>query len=317
MKIYLVLTAILIILMMLLPSVLTAGSDASTQPELSQQNEVKSSENISVLRVSSGKVENITVKEYVIGAVACEMPASFNEEALKAQAVASYTYMMWILGNSDNPGNEISNITDSSDNHQGYLNKDEMKEKWGDKFDFYYNKIEQAVSLVEGRYLSYNGSPALTVFHGLSAGTTNSSEDVWGNALPYLACVSAPGDKLSSDIDSTVSYTAEEFTEICKKEGISVCEIGESVCSDSGYVNSVTIGEKVLDGTEMSRMFNLRSPNFTIEEKENEIIFHVKGKGHGIGMSQYSADFMARQGSSYKEILAHFYPGTTVENTSA
>lgn len=319
MKLYLILATVLILVMIVFPLSLNVSQnninnqeyDLTTEEAPDIKDEAKST--VNVLRVSSGKVESTSVNDYIIGAVACEMPASFNEEALKAQAVACYTYLQWILENSDNPSDEYSDISDSSATHQGYLNKEEMKEKWGNKFEFYYNKIQKAVQSVEGEYLCYNGSPILSVFHALSSGMTNSSEDVWGDAIPYLASVSAPGDRLSSDIDSTVNYTKEEFEEICRKNGITSFTIKDTVCSDSGYVKSITIGNKNLTGTDICRLFSLKSPVFEIEESEDGIIFHVKGKGHGIGMSQYSADFMARQGSSYEEILLHFYTGATIE----
>ncbi len=317
MKIYMILATVLMTVLIVFPLTSAVRQDSDTGSEITNAHyasETTEKETVNVLRVSSGKVESATVTDYIIGAVACEMPASFDEEALKAQAVASFTYFKWILANSDNPNNEFGDITDSSSTHQGYLNKQEMMDKWGDKFDYYYEKIKSAVNSVEGEYLCYNGSPVLSVFHALSSGMTNSSEDVWGDTLPYLVSVNAPGDKLSSDIDSTVNYTKVEFEKICRKEGITSFTIGESVISDSGYVKSITIGDKKLNGTEMCRIFSLKSPVFEIEESDDEILFHVKGKGHGIGMSQYSADFMARQGSDYKEILAHFYAGTTIKN---
>ncbi len=274
---------------------------------------------VRVLQVSTGKVLNLDMTEYLIGAVAGEMPASFSDEALKAQAVACYTYVKWIMHNSDNAPNEFSDISDDSSIHQGYMSKEQLEERWGNKYNKYYSKIEKAVNSVKNEYISYNGEPILAVFHGLSAGQTNSSEDVWANSYPYLVSVDAPGDKLSADLISLNSFTYGEFTALAKEKiGISDDSVSQSdpitviSSTDSGYVKEAKIGDKTLSGTDIRSAFSLKSPNFEIEATDSEIIFTVYGKGHGLGMSQYSADFMARQGSDYKEILLHFYPGTQI-----
>ena len=272
---------------------------------------------VRVLQVSSGNVLSMNITEYLIGAVASEMPASFSNEALKAQAVACYTYLKWIMANADNAPNEFSDISDDSTAHQGFLTKEQMKERWGSKFDTYYNKIKLAVQSVEKEYISYENEPVLALFHGLSAGYTADSKDILEQSLPYIVSVEAPGDKLSSDFISENSFSQEEFTAIITKHGISTeknskQKIKITSASDTGYVTEVRIGDKTLSGTDIRSIFSLKSTNFTVESDGSEIKFTVYGKGHGLGMSQNSADFMARQGYGYKEILAHFYPGTKI-----
>ncbi len=272
---------------------------------------------VRVLLTSSNRIIETDITEYLIGAVASEMPASFSDEALKAQAVASYTYFKWILTNSDNAPEALWDISDDSGTHQGFLTKELMKESWGGKFDTYYGKIKKAVESVEKEYLAYENEPILAAFHGISSGMTSDSKDVWGNALPYLVSVDAPGDKLSADLVSVNTFTYDElYTLIGSLEGVSVEGIDKKnliriiSASKSGYVTKVAVGNGTLSGTELKALLSLKSPNFTVKATESKIEFTVYGKGHGLGMSQYSADFMARQGYSYSEILDHFYPGT-------
>ena len=275
-----------------------------------------SADSVRVLQTSSGNVLNLGLTEYLIGVVASEMPASFNSEALKAQAVASYTYLEWIMNNSDNPENALSDISDNSNTHQGFMTKNEMEQRWGKKYTNYYKKIKEAVESVSGELLVYENEPISAVFHGLSYGKTNSSENIWGEPLPYLVSVEAPGDKLSADLVSTVTLTKQEFLNAIKnKVDINNIEDKLIVVEDEtydGFVKYVKIGNKSFSATDARNFFSLKSPNFTVEADKKSVVFTVYGKGHGLGMSQYSADFMARQGSDYKEILLHFYPGASL-----
>jgi len=324
MKIYAILSLIVFLFLALFPLVCFIDSDkvngqenTTSQAYEAQKKKTEIKEDtITVLRASSGKTEQVDMTDYLIGAVANEMPASFHIEALKAQAVACHTYALWILKNADNPGSEFGDISDSSGKHQGYLNKSEMKEKWGDSYEKYYNRISDAVKEVKEEYLEYNGEPILAVFHALSSGTTSDCEDVWGDEIPYLKSVPAPGDKLSAQLDSEEKFTGEELME---KLGIKEEKnklISDFKTADSGYVTKIIIGDKSYTGREIRRLLDLRSPNFTYKQNKDNYVFSVKGKGHGVGMSQYSADFMARQGSSYKEILSHFYNGAEIKKVS-
>lgn len=271
---------------------------------------------IRVLQVSSSRILETDVTEYLIGAVASEMPASFNEEALKAQAVASYTYLKWILLNSDNTSSGLWDISDDSNTHQGFLSKEQMKERWGEKYDTYYSKLKRIVEETENEYIAYENEPVLAVFHAVSSGSTSDSKDVWGNSLPYLISVDAPGDKLSPDLISANTFTYGELSALFEDAGISAEGIEKkdwikiTSSSESGYVKEARIGNSTMSGTELKALLKLKSPCFTVKATDSKVEFTVYGKGHGLGMSQYSADFMARQGYSYQEILEHFYPGT-------
>lgn len=270
------------------------------------------SDSVRVFLSQTSQVSDESLKDYLIGAVAGEMPASYHEEALKAQAVACCSYLNWLKKNADNPDYDITN---DSSRHQSYLTKEQMKEKWGDKFDSCYEKIASAVSSVYGEALYYKNEPALTVFHAISPGSTHNSRDVWQEDIPYLVSVSAPGDTLSPDIDSQRVFTQQELSALLgQEEGQEL--LGEIKVCDTGYVTEICLGEKRLSGTEAASLLSLRSPTFTAEYINQKYIFTVRGYGHGLGMSQYSADYMARQGSSYEEILTHFYKGCKIKRTA-
>ncbi len=318
MKNYFIMTSVIVLLLLFTPLITltnkTLKSNTESKTIISTTDE-SDSRSIEVIRVNSDKTEEINIKDYIIGSVAYEMPASFHAEALKAQAVACYTYAKY-MQNKD-----VGTITDDSKKHQGYLSDEELKEKWGEKYSLYYSKIESAVEQVLGQYLTYNGEPILAAYHALSAGETNSSYDNWNEDLPYLISVSAPGDKLSENADTTVTYTDDEFIKLLKNtDGITVPEkcdsdtIADIKHNKNGYVIQLTVENMKLTGSQAREIFGLNSTNFTYEFEKGAHIFKVKGKGHGVGMSQYSADFMARQGSDYKEILAHFYQNTVLES---
>lgn len=311
MKTNLILTLILFLMMLFFPFIALLNSNEVNNNSEATAKEL-SSETVSVLSSATGKVTEMNIKDYVFGAVCAEMPASFHEEAIKAQAVVCYTYMKWIKENADNAASINADITDSAATHQAFVTVDELKEKWGTSYNIYYQKVKDAVESVLFEYLVYENETAMTVFHALSPSRTHSAEEVWNSALPYLQSVTAPGDKLSPDYSETVALTLSDFLSAFEdaEEG-DINEIIDSAKEDSdGLITELSFGEKILSKTDIRSAFSLNSPYFSIRKEDDSLVFTVYGKGHGIGMSQYSADYMARQGSSYKEILSHFYKDT-------
>ncbi len=282
----------------------TVSVEQSTQTSAEQ-----SAETVSVKVSATGKTEEMSAEEYVYGAVCAEMPASFHYEALKAQAVACYTYMKWLKENADNISPFKADITDSSAIHQAFITEEELKEKWGSSYHIYSEKVKEAVKSVMNEYLAYNGETAMTVFHGLSPGVTKSSAEVWKSDLPYLRSVTAPGDKLSPDFTSVVTLSEDDFAKPFGKADADAL-IKSAKKDTEGYISEISYNNKTLSATDLRSAYALKSPFFSIDKTDDGIVFTVYGKGHGVGMSQYSADYMARQGSTYKEILAHFYKGT-------
>lgn len=293
------------------------SEDENTETADMQENE----DYISVMSSSTGRIEKIGMREYVIGCVAAEMSALYHTEALKAQAVACYTYAKKTCEqNEKHKDSDLgdADITDSSDSHQGYLNEKKRKEKWGEKFEEYEAKIESAVDEVFGSYLTYDGETALAVYHAISAGSTQSAETLWDSEIPYLTSVESPGDKLSPDYISKSSFTESEFKKAAKECGVKLIGnaenwLGEIQQADSGYVTSVSLGNQNVAASKIRESFKLRSLCFDIEYSGEEFVFTCYGYGHGAGMSQYGADYMARQGSTWQEILMHYYPGTEIK----
>lgn len=277
------------------------ASDSSKE-SITQQNSVR------VMSSDNGFIKEVELKEYLIGCVAGEMPATYHAEALKAQAVASYTYMKYV-SLRDNELLGGADISDDSSVHQSYLNIEGRTEKWKDNFDKYEEIVSDAVSEVLYSYLTYNNEPAMCVYHHLNSGMTKSAESVWGERYEYLVEVTSNGDKLSPQFNSEKKITVEDYKKILTENGASDNGIlvGENKSKDE---NEIILLDKTFSKEDVRDMFSLKSADFDIKVKEDNIIFTCRGHGHFVGMSQYGADYMARQGSTYDEILAHYYPGT-------
>ena len=270
---------------------------------------------IQVARTSSGKTETVALREYLVGCVAAEMEAGSHMEALKAQAVASYTYARYRL---EIGGKEA--LSDSGKSDQGYQSAEERKRRWGENFGLYEAKVGQAVDAVLGQSVTYEGRPVLAAYCAVSGGRTESAENYWGDKLPYLSSVDSPGDTLSPDYSRTVSLEAGEVKKALEKaDGVKLGKdpakwFGEAKRSEAGTVLEIQVGGKKMPGRALRALLDLRSANFTIVYNDKDDTFGIKclGYGHGVGMSQHGADFMARQGSGYKEILEHYYTGCEV-----
>lgn len=239
------------------------------------------------------------LEEYVVGVVAAEMPAAFPEEALKAQAVAARTYQMRQMqaAGSDTVLHDVG---------QAYITEEEQKKKWGEHYAFYAAKIRNAVRATAGEIMIYDGEPILAAFHAQSAGKTEDAENVWNSPVPYLKSVDSSEDKNAPDHKTTVIFSAKEISDKlgCEAKEISICSR-----TDAGYVDEVQVGEKTFTGREIRQALGLRSSNFTVEKKGDGFLFTVFGYGHGAGMSQYGASFLAEKGMDYHEILKHYYTG--------
>ena len=322
---YAILCAVLCITALVFPLISVAVTKADTPAQATTEmtlTEAEASTDKNTVNVYK-TVDNSTVKvdmyEYLVGAVSGEMPASFCTEALKAQAVVCYTYALWTMEKESADGEY--DITDSSSLHQCYLDKDEQKKKWGEAYEENRKIIEEAVKEVYGEYIAYQGKPAMSVFHALSGGYTMSAEDVWGDEVPYLIAVEAPGDKLSSDFEATIEISTEDFRAFFEENSDTEFESDDPKTwakvmekAEGGYINRLRVGTKEFTARDIKKLLDFPGISFKGALVDDTYIFKIYGKGHGVGMSQYSADYLARQGSTYKEILAHFYPGTEIKN---
>lgn len=321
MKIYGVLCIIVGLIMLLCPLASIPYNNKVSDIEQTTENitnaTAKTSEDIiSVFKSKENKIEEMDMRQYIIGTVAAEMPASYNSEALKAQALAAVTFAEYQKSNNSENING-ADISDDSSTHQGYMSKSEMEEKWGDAYETYYKKIADAVDEVIDKVIVFDGKPIMAAYHAISTGKTESAENIWGKSVPYLISVDSEGDKYSSRYSSTVTFTESELKEVVKSEVGNIADNETDIIvnktTDAGTVSSVTVFGKKMTGMELRNLLSLRSPSFDVTYEDGEYTFTVKGYGHGVGMSQYGADWYAKQGYTYKEIIAHYYPETTIE----
>lgn len=262
------------------------------------------SNNIINVKLTNGSVIQISLEDYVIGVVGAEMPAEFNAEALKAQAVAARTYALKKTSN----GSTIS----ASISDQAYNTIDELKSKWGSSFSKYYEKIKNAVSATKGQVLTYNGSYIEALFFSTSNGKTEDSVNVWGNSFAYLKSVDSPWD--TSERSYSGSKTLS-ISEINKKLGVSISSVNDIVIKSKtagDRVKEVTFSGKSFTGVKIRTLLGLKSADFDISQNGNNIVFTTRGYGHGVGLSQYGANGMAKAGYSYKQILMHYYTGVSL-----
>lgn len=273
-----------------------------------------------VLASASGEVMTLSEKDYVIGAVAAEMPALFEVEALKAQAVAAYTYAVRQRKIAQAaPLEELKGayFSDDSTKYQAFYTTTQMKERFGENFDAYYEKIAGAVEAVSGEILVYGGEPIVAAFHSMSCGITESSQNIWGGSLPYLTAVDSKSDLSAPSYQCEYRYTADELKKTLKGFDLSgdpARWLEITSVSSSGTVLAMKIGSETITGVEMRELMGLRSAAFSIKYEDSLFILTTRGYGHGVGMSQYGANAMAQSGNGYRQILAHYYPGTEIYN---
>ena len=312
MKKYIMLCAVLSVMMIITPLFSVKYTNEAIENAMKENK--TADESISVMLTSTGETSQMKIREYVIGCVAGEMDARYHDEALKAQAVAGYTFAQYIKKrDKDKPGADIS---DDSSIYQAYIDETARKEKWKENFDEYEKKVEKAVDTVLGRQITYDGEPIMAVYFDKCSGLTESAENIWGKKLPYLVSVTSDGDKLSPDLESVCEFTEDEYKEkFSKKEmDFSFDEAPAEVTErfDSGVVKSVKVYGCEMQGTEFRSLLELKSADFTTETVDGKIKITCRGNGHFVGMSQYGADYMARQGCDYTEILKHYYPETEI-----
>ena len=261
--------------------------------------------------VDRGLVVQMELSEYLTGVILAEMPASFEEEALKAQAVVARTYTVRALTRGSKHG-EGAVCTDSAC-CQGYISEQDYLAKGGTE-----EKIERMRSAVEGTaelVLTYEGNLIEATYFSCSGGSTEDAVAVWGTNVPYLQAVESPGEEEATHYTDSVTFTAEEFAEALSLElkGDPATWFGKTSYTAGGGVDTIEIGGIGFSGTALRSTLGLRSTAFTITTKGNIITVTTRGYGHRVGMSQYGADAMAASGSDFTQILAHYYQGTVLE----
>lgn len=263
------------------------------------------SSSIIPLKLQNGDIIQIGLNDYIIGVVASEMPANFNIEALKAQAVVSRTYTLRKIS--------AGIVLEKDSTIQKYMNEKELKNIWNDSFNNYYTKIKNAVYATSNEVLMYDNTLAYTPCFIVSNGKTEDSINVWGDNVPYLKSVDSKFDITSKDYSSQKIVTKQDF---CKKLNIEENSLKniEIISKTVGNrIDKISIDGQIFDGSQIQKLLELNSTDFTITLNDDSIIIDVKGSGHGVGMSKYGANTLANKGYSYKEILDYYYKGTNLE----
>ncbi len=278
------------------------------QEEVLKEIQLKYLSNIMVrVKRSNGNIESVPLEEYVVGVVAGEMPVSFEVEALKAQSVASRSYVMKRIDH-----NKEYDVVDTVSN-QVYLDEEQLKQKWGEKYVSYVNKVREAVNGTSMECLEYEGEIIDAMFFSTSNGYTEDSGAFFSKSLPYLKSVESKWDQeVSSVFNDSKSISLQEFYERLGLPYQKALKVEILERSASNRVIKLKINAQEFTGKDVYYKLGIRSSDFSMTQVGSNVEIKTKGYGHGVGLSQYGAQGMAKSGYSYQEILAHYYVGTNL-----
>ena len=278
---------------------------------------------INLLHKDTGEVEQVNLDEYLCNVVSAEMPADYEIEALKAQAIVARTYTIYKVQNKKH---DNADICDDSTCCQAWISKENRLARWEEsKRESNWQKICDCVNSTKGKIITYENKPINAFFHSNSGGTTEIPVNVWGGTgYPYLQSVETSGEDAYTQYASEVILTQEELVNKLKEKYSDISidfsnndDIKILEYTESTRVKTVKFGNHELSGVEARSIFGLKSTNFEIIKEDNNIKFSVKGYGHGVGMSQTGADSMAKQGSTAEDIINHFYTGVEIKDINS
>ena len=319
--------AVFAFLLFVIPLFAMFGTPAAAreeEPPASSPLDTQESEEdgFSILDTSTGEVVQVSRLEFLRGGTAAEVPPTYEPEALKAQAIAAYTYYARLRDQQRaSPDPSLKGADFSADLSIGekYVTPALMESRYEERAAEYTARLDEAARAVDGLALTYNGELIEAVFFAISSGATESSADMWGGERPYLVAVASPGDSYASGFQTQADFSAEEVREalLSLDSSLSLGEdpaawLGGSTRTPSGSVLSLTAGGKELSGADVRSALGLRSQNFTAACSGDAFTFTVRGYGHGVGMSQVGAQAMAQQGAAWQEIVSWYYPGVSI-----
>ena len=322
-----------VVLCFILPIIFTKRPQTvkMSNPTLAEENQEKKEEksepytyknyaNVKLLHSKTGEVQELNMDEYLYGVVSAEMPANYEIEALKAQAIVARTYTAYKISKGSKHGD--ADICDDSKCCQAWISKESRFEKWNEADrENNWDKITTAVNETAGKIITYNGEPINAFFHSSSGGITETAANVWGGGdYPYLQNVETTGEDVYTQYASTVTLTKEEVLQKIQDTHPEVVidwntenPIQITEYTESGRVKTVQFGNVSMAGVEARTIFGLKSAKFSIEVSEN-VTFNVTGYGHGVGLSQTGADAMAKTGFTAEQIINHYYTDVKIEN---
>lgn len=264
----------------------------------------------------------LMLEEYIIGVVAAEMPASFQPDALRAQAVAARTFTVRHIAALGGRacGREGCDICADSSCCQAWSGEEKLRKNWGDDYQTNRDKVQEAVYSTAGEIMTYAGEPIEALYHSTSGGYTEDSENVFSQARPYLRAVASPGEedapRFMREYELTARELADKLNAAFPRAKLNRRKLSEQVeitsRFESGRVESVRLNNVTVSGRELRGALELDSANFTISVSDTKVKITSLGFGHGVGMSQLGADAMARAGASYRDILLHYYTGVKI-----
>ena len=260
---------------------------------------------IYVSALVNNKKTDLSLEDYIVGVVSCEMPASFDIEALKAMSVAARTYALY--------KSERNKTLKTTTDDQCYIDESAMKEKWKNNFNKYYNKINNAVNDTKGEYMTYKDKTIIAFYFSISNGKTENVENVFSQKLDYLVSVDSSWDKRNNSNEKNIKMKVSDFL---KKLNINDNKINNIKIdrSNTNRINNIKINNKNYKGTKFRSLLNLKSTDIEIKYDNDYVYIHTVGYGHGVGMSQYGANYMAQDGYKYDDILKHYYKGVKIVN---
>lgn len=264
---------------------------------------------VRVYREDTKEIEEVPIEEYVVGVLAGEMPVDFELEALKAQAVASRSYVMKQMERNINKEYDVIDTV----TNQVYLDKTHLVSVWKESYTDKINKIKLAVLSTKGEYISSENKVAEALFFSTSPGITENSEEIFTNKVSYLRSVESPWDEISPAYTSNTTYTLNEFYNLLGLEYQEKLNIEIVDKTSTGRIKKIKINGKEFTGSSVCSKLSLKSTYFEIIKEDTKIIIKNKGYGHGVGMSQYGAEGMAKEGYKYDEILKHYYTGIEIK----
>lgn len=303
----------------LTPAVLLAPIKAEAPPPklLVIEPDVRGQKEVEIRLQTGQAVQTMALEDYLIGVVLSEMPISFEQEALKAQAVAARTFALRQLESGKHSDFDLCGQSSCC---QAWAGEAALAKKLGDSWRMYWDKAANAVDSTAGQVLTYDDELIEAVYFSCSGGSTEDAVAVWGGEVPYLQSVESPGEEQAGKFRSQNVFSREAFCAAILQEqpladfsGSVESWLGPVEYTQGGGVEKMTIGGCEFTGTELRRIFGLNSTNFTLKADEGQLTFSVLGYGHRVGMSQYGANAMAANGNSYKQILTHYYKGVKIE----
>lgn len=261
----------------------------------------------------------LPLEEYLLGAAASELPQSYQDEAFKAQIVATHSYYLYCQYNHIFDLAEGAVLRVNTEKREGYLTPEARSALWGEQLQANTQRLQALVDAVLPQLVNYQGQPACTCYHAMSAGATADAADIWGQALPYLCSVESPWDAAADDAVQTLTFTFQQMYDVLAARfvgpdlsGAPPTWFDNIQATPQGYVTQLTVGGALVQAADLRTQLALRSTCMEIAVQDGVFVVTTRGYGHGVGMSQYGANAMAAAGSSYADILAHYYPGTTL-----